>query len=61
MTIEKDGFVFKYDVNGNVIYAKNPNHIEMWFDETEKLIKARWKNGYGQQYDNGKLIKFGYV
>lgn len=36
-------------------------NIEMWFDETEKLIRARWKNGYEQQYDNGKLIKFGYV
>lgn len=32
------------------------NGLEMWFDENEELIRARWANGYEQEYKDGKIF-----
>lgn len=61
MTIRKNGFEYQYDdIDGSVLYVKNSSDLEMWFDKDEQLIKARWKDGYQQQYANGKIVSFGY-
>ena len=52
----RNGYIIKYGANGNVVYAKNPNNLEMWFDSNENLTHARWPNGYEQFYENGKIV-----
>ena len=51
--INKNGYRYEYDQNGKIMYIKNPDGLEMWFNKDENLIRAKWENGYEQIYNNG--------
>jgi len=53
----------KYDQNGNLIYRKDSNGYENWweFDKNNNLIHSKYSNGfeYWKEYDkNGNLIHY---
>ena len=51
--INKNGYHCEYDQNGKIMYIKNPDDLEMWFNKDEDLIKSNWKDGFVQTYHNG--------
>lgn len=50
---------YKYDDNGNLIYAKRMSGLEIWYDydSNGKCIHARGSNGAEEWYDDDVIVQ----
>lgn len=54
----RNGYCYGFDKYNRIVYIKNPNNLEMWLDDNEKLVRAKWKDGYEQLYQNDLVTTF---